>query len=68
INNDQVLCVRDHLDFVLVSISTGQVTYLKKFEDPAIRLSDYPSWSRDGTKIYFDQVRRSGDIFVMQNQ
>ena len=67
VNNDQVVCVRDHLDLVLVSISTGKVTYLKKFEDPAIRLTDYPSWSRDGKKVYFDQVRRSGDIFVMEN-
>lgn len=67
VNNDQVVCVRDHLDLVLVSISTGKVTYLKKFEDPAIRLTDYPSWARDGKKVYFDQVRRSGDIFVMEN-
>jgi Tol biopolymer transport system component len=67
VNNDQVVCVRDHIDLVMVSISTGKVTYLKKFEDPAIRLTDYPSWSRDGKKVYFDQVRRSGDIFVMEN-
>ncbi|MEX1276627.1 MAG: protein kinase [Bacteroidota bacterium] len=66
VNNDQIVCVRDHLDLVLVSISTGKVTYLKKFEDPAIRLTDYPSWSRDGKKVYFDQVRRQGDIFVME--
>ncbi|MBI2620044.1 MAG: PD40 domain-containing protein [Ignavibacteriales bacterium] len=67
VNNDQVVCVRDHIDLVMVSVSTGRVTYLKKFEDPAIRLTDYPSWSRDGKKVYFDQVRRSGDIFVMEN-
>lgn len=67
IHSDRVVCVRDHIDIVEVSISTGKVTYLKKFEDPAIRLTDYPSWSPDGKKVYFDQIRRSGDIFVMEN-
>ncbi len=67
VSNDQVVCVRDHLDLVLVSVSTGKITYLKRFEDPAIRLTDYPSWSRDAKKVYFDQLRRSGDIFVMEN-
>lgn len=67
VNNDHVVCVRDHIDLVLVSIATGKVTYLKKFEDPAIRLTDYPSWSHDGKKVYFDQVRRSGDIFVIED-
>ena len=66
VNNDLVLCVRDHRDLVTVSISTGKVTFLKKFEEASIRLTDYPSWSRDGKKVYFDQVRRSGDIFVME--
>jgi Tol biopolymer transport system component len=67
IHSDRVVCVRDHIDIVEVSISTGKVTYLKKFEDPAICLTDYPSWSPDGKKVYFDQIRRSGDIFVMEN-
>lgn len=64
---DKLLCVRDHRDLVLVSVSSGKVTYLKRFEQSAIRLSDYPSWSPDGKKIYFDQVRRSGDIYVVEN-
>ncbi len=68
VNNDLVLCVRDHHDLVSVSVSTGKVTFLKKFEEAAIRLTDYPSWSSDGKKVYFDQVRRSGDIFVLENK
>lgn len=67
VNNDLVLCVRDHHDLVTVSVSTGKVTFLKKFEEASIRLTDYPSWSSDGKKVYFDQVRRSGDIFVLEN-
>ncbi len=66
VDPDLVLCVRDHIDLVVVSVSTGKVTVLKKFNNPSIRLTDYPSWSPDGKKVYFDQLQRSGDIFVME--
>jgi hypothetical protein len=27
---------------------------------------DYPSWSRDGKRIYFSVARKSGDVYVLE--
>ncbi len=29
---------------------------------------DYPSWSPDGTKIYFSMTRKLGDLFLLENR
>jgi len=65
IDPDLILLVVDHENLATVSVSTGEVTPLTTFDESTVRV-DYPSWSSDGSKIYFSLVRRVGDIYMLE--
>ncbi|MHC5212558.1 MAG: protein kinase domain-containing protein [Planctomycetota bacterium] len=62
---DSILVVLDHRNLASVSVATGEVTPLTFFEESTVFV-DYPSWSPDGTKVYFHFARRTGDVFLLQ--
>jgi serine/threonine-protein kinase len=63
---DRVLVVVDHRNLATLAIATGAVTPLTRF-DESTRYVDYPSWSPDGTKVYFSMTRMVGDLFLLEN-
>jgi Tol biopolymer transport system component len=63
---DRVLIVVDHRNLATLAIATGAVTPLTRF-DESTRYVDYPSWSPDGTKVYFSMTRMVGDLFLLEN-
>ncbi|MDX1450388.1 MAG: hypothetical protein R3246_15165, partial [Acidimicrobiia bacterium] len=63
---DRILMLLDHENLATVSVRTGEVTPLTHFDESTVRV-DYPSWSFDGTKIYFSLVRRVGDIYMLED-
>jgi eukaryotic-like serine/threonine-protein kinase len=64
-NSDEILFLRDHKRLAVVSVSTGRVKFLPGYSEGSYIL-DYPSWSRDGKKVYFSVARKSGDIYVLE--
>ncbi|MGE5278440.1 MAG: protein kinase domain-containing protein [Acidobacteriota bacterium] len=64
-NPDEILFLRDHKRLALVSVSTGKIAFLPGYSEGSYIL-DYPSWSRDGKRIYFSVARKSGDIYVLE--
>ena len=63
---DCILVVVDHKNLALLSVATGAVTPLTRYDD-STRYLDYPSWSPDGTKVYFSMTRKLGDLFLLEN-
>ena len=63
---DEVLVVVEHKNLALVSAATGAVTPLTHYAD-STRYVDYPSWSPDGSKIYFSMTLRVGDLYLLEN-
>jgi Tol biopolymer transport system component len=63
---DDILVVVDHRNLALVSATTGETTLLTDVAD-STQLVDYPSWSPDGSKIYFSISRKLGDLFLLEN-
>ncbi len=64
-NPDEILFLRDHKRLAIVSVSTGKVRFLPGYSEGSYVL-DYPSWSRDGKRIYFSASRKTGDIYVLE--
>ncbi|HMF09783.1 MAG TPA: LpqB family beta-propeller domain-containing protein, partial [Thermoanaerobaculia bacterium] len=62
---DKILFLRDHKRLALLSVSTGQVTFLPGYSEGSFIL-DYPAWSVDGKRVYFSVSRKSGDIYVLE--
>ncbi len=65
-DKDEILCLRDHKNVCLVSVSTGKVKQITDFVEANVIL-DYPSWSFDGKKIYFSLARKVGDVYILEN-
>jgi len=65
-NKDVILCLRDHKNLCLISISTGEVKQITDFVEANIVL-DYPSWSFDGEKAYFSLTKKVGDVYILEN-
>jgi len=65
VNPDEILFLRDHKRLATVSVSTGQVRFLPSYSEGSYVL-DYPSWSRDGRRVYFSVSRKTGDIYVLE--
>ena len=63
---DDVLITVNHQNVALVSMATGEVTYLTHFEE-STNLVDYPTWGADGRTIYFDFTKKVGDLFLLEN-
>jgi Tol biopolymer transport system component len=64
---DRILVVVDHKNLATLSVSTGEITPLTRFDD-STRYVDYPSWSRDGTQVYFSMTRKVGDLFLLESR
>ena len=65
-DKDEILCLRDHKNVCLVSVSTGKVKQITDFVEANVIL-DYPSWSFDGKKIYFSLAKKVGDVYILEN-
>ncbi len=64
-NPDEILFLRDHKRLAVVSVSTGKVKFLPSYSEGSYIL-DYPSWSRDGKRVYFSVSRKTGDIYILE--
>ena len=64
-NPDEILFLRDHKRLAVASVSTGKVRLLPGYSEGSYVL-DYPSWSRDGKKVYFSVARKTGDVYVLE--
>ncbi|HZI66906.1 MAG TPA: protein kinase [Thermoanaerobaculia bacterium] len=71
VDPDRILFLRDHARLYTLSVSTGRETPIDlsratgaNFPSGSVVL-DYPSWSRDGSRIYFDVTRKTGDIYLL---
>jgi eukaryotic-like serine/threonine-protein kinase len=64
-NPDEILFLRDHKRLAVVSVSTGKVRLLPSYSEGSYIL-DYPSWSRDGKRIYFSASRKTGDVYLLE--
>lgn len=63
---DWIVYLEDHRNIILRSLTTGETRRLTNFTY-ANHVVDYPSWSPDGTKIYFTIIRSVGDVFLLEN-
>lgn len=71
VDPDRILFLRDHSRLFTLSVSTGRETPIDlsratgtTFPSGSVVL-DYPSWSPDGSRIYFDVTRKTGDIYLL---
>ncbi len=62
---DRILVVIDHKDLGIVRVSTGEVERVTDLASSTV-LVDYPSWSADGTTVYFSLSRKRGDVFLIE--
>jgi Tol biopolymer transport system component len=68
---DRILFLRDHSRLFVLSVSTGRETPIDLSRATGSPLPsgsvvlDYPSWSPDASRIYFDVTRKTGDIYVL---
>jgi len=65
-DKDVILFLRDHKNLFLLSVNTKKVRQITNFVEANI-LTDYPSWSFDGKKIYFSYLKKAGDVYVLEN-
>jgi Tol biopolymer transport system component len=66
-DDDRILVVVDHDNLAVLSVGKGTLEPLTHF-DESTRGLDYPSWSPDGTKVYFSMTLRVGDIFLVEKR
>lgn len=62
----QIALLENHKNIVLRSLITGEARRLTDFTESNLVI-DYPSWSPDGTKIYFSMATNVGDVFLLEN-
>ncbi len=65
VNPDEILFLRDHRLLCVISVSTGRIRDLPFRMDGTYYL-DYPSWSRDGKRVFFSIHKKSGNIYVIE--
>ena len=64
-NADEILIVIDHLDLGIVRVGTGEVERITELASSTV-LVDFPSWSADGSTIYFMFRRLRGDLYLIE--
>jgi Tol biopolymer transport system component len=64
---DRILVVVDHKNLAFLSVAKGTLEPLTRFEQ-STRYVDYPSLSRDGTRVLFSMTLRTGDLFLLENR
>ncbi len=71
VDPDRILFLRDHSRLFTLSVSTGRETPIDLSRATGTALPsgsvvlDYPSWSPDGSRIFFDVTRKTGDIYLL---
>jgi Tol biopolymer transport system component len=65
VDQNLIACLRNHQDICLISVKTGAIEQVTNFIESNIAL-DYPSWSFDGKKLYFNMIKPVGDIYILQ--
>ena len=65
VNADEILFLRDHRRLCVISVSTGRIRELP-FQMDGTYFLDYPSWARDGKRIFFSIHRKAGNIYVIE--
>ncbi len=64
---DKIVYLENHKNVILRSLRVaGETRPLTNFTESNL-VVDYPSWSPDGTKIYFTVARNVGDVFLLEN-
>jgi len=66
VDPDIILFLEDHQSICLLRVSTGEIERIQEFHESTTTI-DYPSWSSDGSKIYFTKDEKFGDIFVLED-
>jgi Tol biopolymer transport system component len=64
VNADEILFLRDHRRLCVISVSTGRIRELP-FRMDGTYFLDYPSWSRDGKRVFFSIHKKAGNIYVI---
>ena len=64
-NPDEILFLRDHRPLCVISISTGRIRELP-FQQDGTYFLDYPSWARDGKRIFFSIHKKTGNIYLIE--
>ncbi|MBK9062956.1 MAG: serine/threonine-protein kinase [Acidobacteria bacterium] len=64
-NPDEILFLRDHRRICVISVATGRVRELPVKQDGTFFL-DYPSFTRDGKKVFFSIHKKAGNIYVIE--
>jgi len=62
---DRILIVIDHKDLGILHVVSGEVERITELASSTV-LVDYPSWSADGTTVYFSIARMRGDLFMIE--
>jgi Tol biopolymer transport system component/predicted Ser/Thr protein kinase len=65
VNPDEILFLRDHRRLCVISVSTGRIRELP-FQLDGTYFLDYPSWARDGKRVFFSIHRKAGNIYVIE--
>ena len=63
-DQDVILFLRDHKNLCLVSVSTGEVKQITNYEEVSL---DFPSWSFDGTRIYYPVISKTADLYILED-
>ena len=63
---DRILVVVNHRNLAVFRVGSGRMEPLTDFDRPTITV-DYASWSPDGEKVYFSLARKTGDIYLIEN-
>jgi Tol biopolymer transport system component len=65
-DQDEIVFLRNHKNLFLLSPSTGRSKQLTFYKQSNVIL-DFPSWSFDAGKIYYDAHRKVGNIYILEN-
>lgn len=65
-NADEILFLRNHKNFFVLSVATRRVQQITFYKQSNVIL-DFPSWSFDAKAVYFNEQRKVGDIYVLEN-
>jgi Tol biopolymer transport system component len=65
VNPDEILFLRDHRLLCVVSVSTGRIRELP-FQQDGTYFLDYPSWARDGKRVFFSIHKKAGNIYLIE--
>ena len=58
--------LENHKNILLRPLAGGEARRLTAFTDTNLVI-DYPSWSPDGTRIFFTMAKNVGDVFLLEN-